>query len=245
MKCHDAERAMVFFYYGDLDDEAQRALEDHCRNCPACARKSAETMAELGEIARLSGPRPELDWDRSWQAIRRGLPGKARARPRRSFLLWRLLPAAGLSILVLGIVIGRHVLRTVSTDQAPGPAGQAIVALLLQQHLEEAEIALREVANIDAKTGSRRLLSFEQERARSLGFRNRTMRTMATTAGDPALGPLLNDLEVILYEAANLDAGSSEAVKRLKDLIREKEILFRIRHLKGLHVPLPRGKEVL
>ena len=104
---------------------------------------------------------------------------------------------------------------------------------------------LREVANIDAEQGSRLVLSFEQEKTRSLGFRNRTMRTMARTSGDPDLSRLLGELEIILYETANLDPGSPEAVRRIKALIRDKEILFRIRHLMGAFVPLPGGKEVL
>jgi hypothetical protein len=245
MKCHEAERAMVLSYYDDLDDGARKALEDHCGECPACVRKAAAVRADLEEIARLSGPRPEWDGERSWQIIRQGLPLRSRARARRSSFFWRLLPAAGLGIFVLGILIGRHALRTVPADLKSGPAGQMTAARLLQPYLEEAEIALREVANIDPETGSRRLLASERERARSLGFRNGIMRAIAKTTGDPALGPLFDDLEVILLEAANLDAGSTEAVKRLKALIREKGILFRIRELKSPSVPLPGGKEVL
>ncbi len=241
MNCHEAEWDMVFSFYGDLDDDARRALEDHCRSCPSCVRTRAEMKADLEEFTRLSGALPEFDWDRSWRAIREGLAGQARARSRRSFVVGRLLPAAALGILVLGIVIGPRVFKSTSPSEADG----RILARLLQQHLGEAEIALREVANIDAEQGSRLVLSFEQERTRSLGFRNRTMRTMARTSSDPDLSRLLSDLEIILYETANLDPASAEAVKRTKALIRDKEILFRIRHLKGAFDPPSGRKEVL
>ncbi len=243
MNCPDADRAMVFSFYADLDKEAQRSLEAHCHGCAACARKLEEMKTELGEITRLSGTPPEFDWDKSWRAIRQGLAGRARARSRRTFLYHRLLPAAGLGIFVLGIIIGRQVFETPSRDLTMQPVDGKIMARLFEEHLGEAEIALREVANSEAQESGRMVLAFEKETTRSLGFRNRIMRTMARTSGDPALSLLLNDLEIILYEAANLDPGSPEAVERVKGLIREKEIFFRIRHWKTPRDPILGGKE--
>lgn len=241
MNCHDAERDLILSYYGDLDDSVRAVVEGHVRSCPACARKRADLETELKEMARVAGSCPEFDWDRSWRVIREGLDGRARARSRRAFAVRRLMPAAGLAALVLGIIVGTRVFKT----EPRGAADERVMARLLQRHLGEAEVAMHEVANFDADQGSRLLLSFEQERTRSLGFRNRTMRMLARASGDPDLGRLLNDLEIILYETTNLNPGFPGAVGRIKSLIRDKDILFRIGRLRGALDPRSGGKEVV
>jgi hypothetical protein len=241
MNCRDTERDLILSCYGDLDDRSRAALEVHVRSCPACARLRADLETELKEMARAAGSCPEFDWDRSWRVIREGLGGRARARSSRAFAVRWLVPAAGLAALVLGIIVGTRGVKT----EPRGATDERVMARVLQRHLGEAEVAMHEVANFDAEQGSRLLLSFEQERTRSLGFRNRTMRMMAQASGDPDLCRLLNDLEIIFYETANLNPGFPEAVGRIKSLIRDKDILLRIRLLRGAFDPLSGVKEVV
>ena len=243
MSCQDFEKEMIFSFSNDLDPRKKRALEAHLRDCPSCRRKYEEIKKDLRWLAGLPGRRPEFNWNRSWNVIRTRLKQDTRARERRIIRVRRMLQAAAaLGIFLLGITIGRYILLPPRTDLTPQSSEQEVTSRLIRQHLEEAGMALLEYNNRGSLAADQQILAHEKEKARFLLFQNRTLQAFVGESVDPSVNALLNDLEILLYETANFEAGSAETHAFIKTMIRDKEIFFRIRHT-GLYLASKTDKE--
>jgi hypothetical protein len=243
MNCRNTEKEMILSLSNDLDPHKQQILEAHLKDCSACSRKYEEIKKDLERMAALAGQRPEFDWDRSWQIIRTRVNQNSWTRERRVFRMRRVLQAAAvLGIFLLGIVIGRHLLLPPATDLSLRSPEKEVTLRLIQQHLEETGTALLEYDNRLSLASDRRIFDFEKQRARFLLFRNRTLQALLDKSADPSVAALLRDLEILLYEAANLEASSSENQAFIKALIKDKDIFFRIRQI-GLYQASKADKE--
>lgn len=243
MNCRKAEKKMIFSLSNDLDPRRQQALEAHLRDCPSCRRKYEETKKDLEWLSGLPGRRPDFDWNRSWNVIQTRLRQNPWARELRILRVRRMLQAAAvLGIFLLGIMIGRHVLLPPRTDRSLQPYEQDITSRLIRQHLEEVGTALLEYKNRGSLATDQQILVLEKQKASFLLFQNRTLQAFLEESVDPSVAELLNDLEILLYETANFEAGSPETHAFIKTLIRDKEIFFRIRNI-GLNQASKTDKE--
>lgn len=229
MKCADTEKKIILLFSDDLDPLEQQAMEAHVKNCQACSRKFEEIEQDIKWMARISGQTPKFDWDTSWNVMRKRLREKMRARERRILLTRRLLPTAALGILLLGFFIGRFILF----PPAIGPTLQSlqpgITSRLVQKYMEEVSMTLLEYMNREFLATHQQILVAEKQKARFLLFQNRNLRALFEESDDSIIMPLLNDLEILLYETANFEAGNSESQEFIKTMIKEKEIFFRMR----------------
>lgn len=243
MKCRNYEKKMILSLSNDLDPHEQEALEAHLKDCPACVQKYEEIKKDLKWMAGVLESRPEFDWDKSWGIIRNRLTRNKRMRETRIFQFRRIVQAAAiLGIFLLGIVIGRYFLLNPKAEPSLQSNEMIVASRLIQQHLEETKIALLEYDNRIAFGSEREIFDFEKQRARILLFRNRALQAFLISSGDPSVIELLQDLEIILYEAANLETSSSKSHMFIKTLIKDKDIFFRIRQI-GLYYMLKTEKE--
>ncbi len=243
MNCRDYEKKMILSLSNDLDPHEQKALEAHLKDCPACLQKYEKIKKELEWMAVVLNSRPEFDWDKSWDIIRNRLTRNTWIRETRIFQFRRILQAAAvLGIFLLGIVIGRYLLLNPEEELSLQSNKMIVSSRLIQQHLEETKIALLEYNNRIALGSDREIFDFEKQRARILLFRNRALQAFLISSGDPSVTELLQDLEIILYEAANLETSSSKNHMFIKTLIKDKDIFFRMRQI-GLYYTLKTSKE--
>jgi hypothetical protein len=234
MKCRDVEKKIVLSFSDDLDPLEQQAMEAHVKNCLACSRKYEEIERDIKWMARISGRTPKLNWNTSWNDIRTRLEGKMRIRERRVVLIRRLLPTAALGILLLGFLIGKFILFPPATGPLLQSLQPGFTRLLIQKHMEEVGTTLLEYMNRESLVANQRIFVVEKQKARFLLFQNRNLRALLEESNDPIVIPLLNDLEMVLYETANFEAGTSESHEFIKTLIKEKEIFFRMRYVEML-----------
>jgi negative regulator of sigma E activity len=95
-------------------------------------------------------------------------------------------------------------------DEGGAPANVAVASAvdtetLTRQHLEQSELLLRAFRNVrPPKKGAGVELSYERKRARQLVYRNILLRREADSTGDVQVATLLNSLEPILLDIANL-----------------------------------------
>ncbi len=243
MNCRKVEKQMILSFSNDLDPHKQQALEAHLRDCPSCSRKYAEIKKDLKWLTGLPGRRPDFDWNRSWNVIRARLKRNTWARENRILQARRILQAAAvLVIFLLGIMIGRHVLLPPRTDRALQTQEHDVTSRLIRQHLEEVGTALLEYKNRGSLATDQQILVLEKQKARFLLFQNRTLQAFLGESVDPSVTELLNDLELLLYDTANFEAGSPETHVFIKTLIRDKEIFFRIKNI-GLYQASKADKE--
>lgn len=230
MKCRDAEKKIVFSFSDDLDPLEQQAIEAHVKNCLACSRKYEEIERDIKWMACIPGRTPKFNWNTSWNVIRTRMEGKMRVRERRILLTRRLLPAAALGILLLGFFIGKFILFPPATGPGLQFLQQGITSRLVQKHMEEVGTTLLEYMNNESLVTNQRIIVVEKQKAHFLLFQNRNLRALLEESNDPIVIPLLNDLEIVLYETANFEAGTPESHEFIKTMIKEKEIFFRMRY---------------
>jgi hypothetical protein len=243
MKCHEAEKKMVLSLSSDSDPLEQQVLEQHLKDCPACSQKYEEIKKDLEWMAAVPGQRPEFNWDRSWNIILTRLTQNTWKRERRIFQTRPMLQAvAVLGIFILGIFIGRHLLLPPAADLSLQFRESMVTTRLVQQHLEETGMALLEYNNRNALETDRQIFELEKQHASFLLFQNRALQAFLADSANPSVIALLGDLEILLYEAANLEAASPKNQSFIKSLIKDKDIFFRIRQI-GWSQTSKTGKE--
>ena len=110
--------------------------------------------------------------------------------------------------------------------RAPEAAGE--FDFEVARHAGRAELLLRSFRNVRPTTTTARALdvSFEKEQARKLLYRNIALRRAATERGDPAASALLNTLEPILLDIANLPGRvRARDVQSIEQHMEKKEIV--------------------
>ncbi|MFL6207368.1 MAG: zf-HC2 domain-containing protein [Pyrinomonadaceae bacterium] len=98
---------------------------------------------------------------------------------------------------------------------------------LTVHHVEQAELLLRTFRNARADvTGAAADLSYEKRRAHQLLYQNIVLRREATSAGNVQVATLLDSLEPILLDIANLPAHArDEDVRAIKERVQRKNLV--------------------
>ena len=116
----------------------------------------------------------------------------------------------------------------VVADPAPAPLirsadSQTLTAL----HLERSELLLRAFRNLKPAEGEGDSeLSYERQRAQQLVYQNMILRREADTAGDVQVATLLENLEPILLDIANLpEDAKNDEVRAIQDRVEKKNIV--------------------
>jgi hypothetical protein len=184
----------------------------------------------IRELARDVNVPPPTPRDEMWQAIasrRRARPGRA---PRPRWIPWS---AAAAAVLAVGIGIGRlsvpeagHPSPAVA-DAAPSPRVNATAyRLAAEEHLAQSEAFLTLFRTSLERPGDHRLASAT---ARQLLAGNRLLLD-SPAARDEATRRLLEDLELVLAEIAQLSPGSpAQDLELIRDGIERGDVLPRLR----------------
>jgi hypothetical protein len=98
---------------------------------------------------------------------------------------------------------------------------------LTARHVEQAELLLRTFRNARAdRSGAAVDLSYEKRRAQQILYENMVLRREAASAGNVQVAGLLDSLEPILLDIANLPAApSAEDVSAIKDRVQRKNLV--------------------
>ncbi len=221
-----------------LDDEltpAERAgVDEHLRGCPGCRVVLEELRRVTLRAAALpdAAPRPSL-WPEVAERI--GHPGlrpaggdELAARRRRTAppLRW----AAGIAaVLALGIGIGRtlpHTARQPVAQSTP-PARTDPYRLTAEEHLARSHALLVSFQRTSADAQTQALVSHWADDLLS----NTRLLLDSPAADDPRLRRLLQDLELVLVQIAQLrgDGAPRAEVDLARDAISESGVLNRMR----------------
>ena len=109
----------------------------------------------------------------------------------------------------------------------PEPVRPADAQTLTAIHFEKAETLLRAFRNVRLdEPDSATEVSYERKRAQQLVYQNMMLRREADAAGDVQVASLLESLEPILLDIANLpDKPDSDAVRVIRDRVERKNIV--------------------
>ncbi|HEX5886039.1 MAG TPA: zf-HC2 domain-containing protein, partial [Pyrinomonadaceae bacterium] len=125
--------------------------------------------------------------------------------------------------------------RPVSRDPKPGEQFAAVperlrpadAETMTAMHFEKSETLLRSFRNVRMnEPGAAAEVSYERKRAQQLVYQNMMLRREADAAGDVQIASLLESLEPILIDIANLpDKPDADAVRIIRERVERKNIV--------------------
>lgn len=252
ISCRKSKDMMIEALYGELPPAEKEAFYAHLQSCPDCASEYSVLGATLRVMdeRRLPDPGPEF-WVNYWDrlAAKMGKEDAAEsgrvpilARLRCSFAAlprWSYQAAAGAVLVFLGILIGRSVFapsgRNSPQPGASVPSALAAVsndpALRAQRYIERSQVLLLGLVNYDPKTQDLYGLDLAGKKAvsRELASQAADIRSSLKDPRQKRLRDLVSELEVILMQIANLDAGNDlDGVEVVKQGVEQRGIFLKI-----------------
>jgi hypothetical protein len=239
--CKCFEKLMTESLLGDLDEKSRTALENHISGCSDCQRAFQEMRDALDimDQREMQNPDPEFMsgfWTR--------LSPRLQTSGRRSF--WEIslknlfsprfaLPLTAILCLFVGMWIGQHraVKDTGPITVGPQPAkkGKGIPVETTSQVLERSQRVLLAFSNFNAETDDPEILNlpYQQSMARHLVQETGKLKAGLPDDADRKLAMLLQDLELILLQIANLeDSPDLDNIEIIREGLNKRGILFKI-----------------
>ncbi|MBN1270919.1 MAG: zf-HC2 domain-containing protein [Candidatus Aminicenantes bacterium] len=226
MNCQHAKDLMAIGIFGRLTPAQRKELEEHLKDCPACARRYEKTASLMG-LRMKEADIPPPDLEKSWKAVSKGI--ESRRRPRGFFPArkWILAACSFLAVFVLGYFAGKMVLNSGRQGFMPETSS----APSLAAYVDNVKPVLVNFLNRDGVETPEKIRRLEKEIISDMLFRTRLLKEMASQNGDPEILELLQDLEFILMSMDNLKPDDRDTAQYLVRMIREKKVSLRMREL--------------
>jgi len=238
MKCKEAKNLIILELYGELEESEKDRLHGHLEQCRDCSGESALTKKVFAVLDGYEpAAEPSADWDKAWDQVQAGIAGPpARRRPERA-AGWRWAFAGTGLVLVVGIFIGRYAL---APSPEPIGASAAVVAPApngirpaFAAHLEDLKPILLDYAHYVPGEKSGRLIPIDENVLRGLMIQNILLKRKLAEK-DPAAADLLEDLDLVLKEITNRGPRDPQDPARIRDLIEQRGVLFKMEIMKKL-----------
>jgi len=228
MKCKKYEEKIILYLYGELDESDKAEVENHVKECPACLEDLEYTKKVFKLVDENKEEIPEANWEKCWREI--GTGTQVEPRRQKSFLLvprWVYAAAVLLVVFVLGALIGRHWLFSPQESPLESGISQGSMNLALNEYINELKPILIEYANYTSPEKGEETILIDEKILRSLLIQNLLLKDLVAKS-DPSLAPFLEDLDIILKELSNMQKGDELTPSMIKELIHEREILFKM-----------------
>jgi hypothetical protein len=250
--CKKYESLLAAKVFGDLNTADEQKLQSHLATCEPCRHFLVETENVLGNLGTPSRPEmPEHFWEGYWYRLAQRLERNEHAAPAGESILVRvgdwlreqwvarplLIPltrtAAILTLLVFGVVIGHY--WWPQPENVPSPLTRSmrlatpVAQTQAEQWLERSKILLIGVVNEDFSAEAKPDFSHQRRVSRALLTEARALNRELDPAANRQLLQLMNQLELILLQIANLEAEHElSAVELVRDGIAREGLLLKI-----------------
>jgi len=229
MRCKKCKDEIILYLYGELRPEVKEGFESHIESCASCREELVYTKSIFEAIDGTKTDVPEGDWDKNWAAVKNAVSSK-HSRPKASISLprWSYAAAAIFAVFVVGFFAGRTLFKSPSAVGVPG-VKKAYMQSAFDQYIDDIKPLLIDYANFsEAENGSASgLVTVDRESLRGLLVQNIILKRILAEK-HPEAAQLLDDIEIVLRELENLEPDDSRTPILIKDLIKKREILFKM-----------------
>lgn len=223
MRCKKYKEQIILHLYGELSEKERADLEAHLKGCPECSKDLAYTK-EVFHILDENGKEdiPEANWEKCWNVIDPKIQEIPQKQKRFfSFPQWVYATAAILFVFVLGMFIGRGWFFPDQKPTMQAALSKESINLTLKDYYEDLKPVLIEYSNYTSS------VFMDKDVVRHLLIQNMLLKRIIAKS-DPTMLPFLEDLDLVLREIANLKKEDSRTPTLIKDLIHERDILFKM-----------------
>lgn len=241
MNCKKYENLMIEYLDQSLSQTRTEEVNRHLQHCETCSRTFSQhqqfatsfkhTMTQQTSHLRFT---PSFDPETVATEASPTPRASGRRAPLSGWFGLQLKPA--FAILIVGFIVGFLVnafLGTNGTPSSPADPGADIqtaahVRQVVREHLEDVKPVLIEYTACSLMPDEKEDLLPDKEMVTRLLIQNRLLKKRLPTDKKERLRQLLDELELILTEISNLTDGADDACTPIKQLIKEKEILFKL-----------------
>lgn len=234
MRCKKYKEKNILYLYGELNERERAEIETHIKDCPDCARDFAYTKNVFKALDVAKSEIPEANWENCWVEIDTQTDKKT--APQKNLILvprWAFVAVTLIIVFIIGAFIGRLWFLPIRQVQSEASLATSSMALTLQEYFEELKPVLVEYANYSPSEKGEETITMDKEVARNLLIQNILLRSIVAKT-DPALAQLLDDVDLVLKEISNLRKEDKQTPALIKDLIHEREILFKVQVLQKI-----------
>jgi len=245
-RCKTCEEWMIEARFDELDVNKQKKLNAHLKTCTECRTKAETLKAAMARMNHYERPEPD---DAYWTAYWNKLEAKLTAQKStwgetiKDGLIRLFSPATPMGwtprlafgaviILIMGIFIGRTFFSNQQVIVRPD-RGKKGPDLFMQtsQYVERSKLILLGIVNTDAESDNlfRDNFSRQQSMSRHLVNQSESLKTALAENKQYMLRELIEELELILLQIANLEAGGDiEGVDLIRSGAESSAILMKI-----------------
>jgi len=230
MRCKKFKEIIILDLYGELSEEEKSDLESHLQECAECSRDLEFTRkvfqaVEYSKKAEI----PEANWNKAWQ----GISSAFEEKPKRQLSLllfpkWAYAAAAMVFVFALGIIIGSLWFPGLQKGPLPQKAPLVSMDQSLRQHFESLKPVLVEYANYSPAEERNGTIPIDKDILESLLLQNYLLKRAMAKRNNSSLEELLDDVDLILRDIANLRNGDKPTLSLIKDTINQRDILFKM-----------------
>jgi len=250
--CKKYEARLTAKIFGELNAVEAGKLQEHLAACVRCSSFLAEMENALGQLGAPRRPQmPEHFWESYWHRLAQRLEKEERATPAREPAFGRLMNwlrekwiaqplliplgrAAGiLALLVLGVLVGHYWWPQDRNENQPMTHSTSppmpVVQTRAEQWLERSKILLLGVVNEDLSGEVQPDFSHQRQVSRHLLTEARALNRELDPAANRQMLQLINQLELILLQIANLEAEHDlSAIELVREGVARNGLLLKI-----------------
>ena len=235
MKCNKFRENIVLDLYGELDNKEKVELERHISACAECAKDHSYSKSVFQALEVLETEEvPEPEWDSNWRNINLAILDKPKPRPLFGISPKWAYTAAGVTLVfTLGIFTGRFWLPQKQEVPISAELTQDYIQRTLAEHFENIRPVLVEMANYTALENGNGTVMLDKRAIENLIIQNIILKSLIS-GKNPTAVQILEDVDLVLRELANIDEGDSGTKSMIKELIDEREILVNMNILQQM-----------
>jgi Putative zinc-finger len=240
MKCKQAKKLVILDLYGELEEPAKHRLQEHLDECAEC-RAEFDLTKKVFAVLDVCNPavEPSADWDKAWDRVQTGIAAPPAQREPARVPAWRWAYAGTGLVLILaaGIFIGKYAFTPSSspagTQAAAVPAAPNGIQPAFAAHLEDLKPILLDYAHYVPGEKSGQKIFVDADILRGFVLQNILLKRKLVEK-DPAAADLLEDLDLVLKEITNRGTDDPQAPARVRDLIEQRDVLFKMEIMKKI-----------
>lgn len=251
--CKNVRDLFEEYLFDELDDEETEAMGKHLKKCDTCRSlfEEEKSLRELTGKAVRPEPAPEF-WDEYWMKLKdrmerediliREMP---ESEEEKKHILqwmprWVMQGAAALVLITVGVIIGKMMFSPsdgsrrdrMLTGISAGTPDNLELADYTLDYIDQSRVMLLAVMNHDFRNEDPQALNldYQQRKSRELVVRAGFIKKNLDESRQRRLYELIEDLELILMQIANLDADADETdIQLIQEGVDSRGILFKIR----------------